>query len=460
MKNIPRLVIAATQSGSGKTTIVTGLLAALKQQGLKVQSFKVGPDYIDPGYHTLASGRKSHNLDTWLVPESLVPAIFAKECQDADIAVIEGVMGLFDGGNNGISSTAKIAKLLQAPVLLVIDAKSMGASAAAIALGFVQYDPEVNLAGVILNRLGSDSHEKMIREAMAQIGIKVYGAWRRDEMLHLPERHLGLVPTKENDAGKAIYKMGQMAEQSMQLSAIMKLAKGVELLPKLASLNISALADVRIGIAYDEAFSFYYPTSLEVLKMLGAKLIKFSPIHDASLPAVDGIIIGGGFPEMFAPQLADNESMHKALKQKIMQGMPVYAECGGYMYLLNSLIDFKGIEYPMTGVFAGRAVMTKKLQTVGYVKAVTNKITVLGEAGLSLKGHEFHFSVEEAADISQLVRPLQFTKLRNGQHYEAGQCYKRALGSYLHLHFAGNIDAAKNFVQNCAIFKQETEVKS
>ena len=191
MKKIPRLVIAATQSGSGKTTIVTGLLAALKQQGLKVQSFKVGPDYIDPGYHTLASGRKAHNLDTWLVPESLVPAIFAKECQDADIAVIEGVMGLFDGGNNGISSTAKIAKLLQAPVLLVIDAKSMGASAAAIALGFAQYDPEVNLAGVILNRLGSDSHEKMIREAMAQIGIKVYGAWRRDEMLHLSERHLG-----------------------------------------------------------------------------------------------------------------------------------------------------------------------------------------------------------------------------------------------------------------------------
>ena len=225
--NIPRIVIAATQSGGGKTTLVTGLLSALRARGLRVQSFKVGPDYIDLGYHQLASGRTGHNLDTWLVPEERLTEIFARECADADIAVIEGVMGLYDGGRRGVSSTAAIAKALDAPVLLVIDAKSVGASAAATALGFRVYDRTVNLAGVLLNRLGSETHEEMVRTAMEGIDLRVYGALRRDAALALPERHLGLTPVEEHAAAETIAAVGQRVEAGLDLDAILELARSV-----------------------------------------------------------------------------------------------------------------------------------------------------------------------------------------------------------------------------------------
>lgn len=445
---LPRLVIAATQSGSGKTTIVTGLLAALRAQGLVVQSFKVGPDYIDPGYHALASGRPAHNLDTWLTPAEIVPALFAAESAGADLAVIEGVMGLYDGGRHGVSSTAAIARLLDAPVLLVIDAKSMGASAAAIAQGFRDYDPQVQLKGVILNRLGSDTHEAMIREAMAAIGIEVYGALHRDDALRMPERHLGLLPVQENEERQVVEKMGQAIGRQLDLAAIRMLAQAA------APLAISETAAAggqekrcRIGVARDEAFSFYYPTSLQVLERLGAELVPFSPLHDAALPAVDGLLLGGGFPEMFAAQLAANTGMRAAIRQQAEAGMPIYAECGGYMYLLAELQDFAGQCYPMTGVFAGRAVMTRKLQMVGYVTAEQKCDTILGEKGMTLKGHEFHFSLEQ--ENGKLARPFAFTKLRNGQVYAAGQQRGQALGSYLHLHFAGCPAAAASFVRQC-----------
>ena len=445
---LPRLVIAATQSGSGKTTIVTGLLAALRARGLVVQSFKVGPDYIDPGYHALASGRPAHNLDTWLTPAEIVPALFAAEAAGADLAVIEGVMGLYDGGRQGVSSTAAIAKLLDAPVLLVIDAKSMGASAAAIAQGFRDYDPEVKLAGVILNRLGSDTHEAMIREAMAAIGIEVYGALRRDDALRMPERHLGLLPVQENEERQVVQAMGQAIGRQLDIAAIRRLAQ------QAAPLAVPGLAAAdapekrcRIGVARDEAFSFYYPTSLQVLERLGAELVPFSPLHDTALPAVDGLLLGGGFPEMFASQLAANAAMRLAIRQQAEAGMPIYAECGGYMYLFAELQDFAGDCYPMAGVFSGRAVMTKKLQMVGYVTAEQKCDTILGEKGMTLKGHEFHFSLEQ--ENGELERPFAFTKLRNGAVYAAGQQAGQALGSYLHLHFAGCPAAAASFVRRC-----------
>ena len=447
--NIPRIVIAATQSGGGKTTLVTGLLAALRARGLTVQSFKVGPDYIDLGYHRLASGRTGHNLDTWLVPEARLAEIFARECAGADIAVIEGVMGLYDGGRRGISSTAAIAKALDAPVLLVIDAKSVGASAAATALGFRVYDARLNLAGVLLNRLGSETHEEMIREAMAGIDMPVYGVLRRDAALALPERHLGLTPVEENAAAETVRSIGERVEAGLDLDSILKLARSAAPLVLPQSAQQNARSSVRIGVARDEAFSFYYAASLAELEAYGAEIIAFSPLHDEALPEVDGVLIGGGFPEMFAAQLAENASMRASLCRAAEEGMPVYAECGGYMYLMQSLIDFDGVEHAMAGIFPACARMTEKLQMVGYVEAEQTVDTVLGSAGLLLHGHEFHFSVEEAERAADLVRPLTFTKLRNGARYAAGCVYKNVLGSYLHLHFAGCQTAAENFVEAC-----------
>ena len=447
--NIPRIVIAATQSGGGKTTLVTGLLAALRTRGLTVQSFKVGPDYIDLGYHRLASGRTGHNLDTWLVPEARLAEIFARECAGADIAVIEGVMGLYDGGRRGISSTAAIAKALDAPVLLVIDAKSVGASAAATALGFRIYDARLNLAGVLLNRLGSETHEEMIREAMTGIDMPVYGVLRRDAALALPERHLGLTPVEENAAAETVRAIGERVEAGLDLDSILKLARSAAPLVLPQSAQQNARSSVRIGVARDEAFSFYYAASLAELEAYGAEIIAFSPLHDEALPEVDGVLIGGGFPEMFAAQLAENASMRASLCRAAEEGMPIYAECGGYMYLMRSLVDFDGVEHAMAGIFPARARMTEKLQMVGYVEAEQTVDTVLGSAGLLLHGHEFHFSVEEAERAADLVRPFTFTKLRNGARYAAGCVYKNVLGSYLHLHFAGCQTAAENFVEAC-----------
>jgi len=456
MRNIPRVVIAATQSGAGKTTIVTGLLAALRQRGLKVQSFKAGPDYIDPGYHKLASGNPAHNLDSWLTPAEILPEILATEAEKTDIAIVEGVMGLYDGGRQGISSTAEIAKIIDAPVLLVIDAKSMGASAAAIAKGFRDYDPAVTLAGVILNRLGSDTHEQLIREAMIGIDMDVFGAVRRDESLKMPERHLGLLPVEENQERELIDCMGQAAARQIDLDRVLALARSAKPLMVKSAAVVNKRYPCRIGVARDEAFSFYYPASIKVLKRLGAEIVPFSPLHDGEPPAVDGLFIGGGFPEMFAEKLAGNTAMRKAIKVLAHKGMPILAECGGYMYLMEALQDFAGQVHEMAGVFSGQAVMTDKLQMVGYVEAELQQNTLLGNAGTKLKGHEFHFS-KESETVSAAEAPFVFRKLRTGSEYPAGQQVQNVLGSYLHLHFAGCPQAAESFVRRCAVYGKERD---
>ena len=454
MKNIPRIVVAATQSGAGKTTIVTGLLAALRQQGLQVQSFKAGPDYIDPGYHALASGRPAHNLDSWLTAPEILPEILATEAAGADIAIIEGVMGLYDGGRQGISSTAEIAKILKAPVLLVIDAKSMGASAAAIALGFREYDKDVNLAGVIINRLGSDTHEAMVREAMAKINMPVYRALRRDDGLIMSERHLGLVPVEENQERAVVAHMGEVVAKSADLDKIIALARSAAPLPQADTLPLtSEQYNCRIGVAKDEAFSFYYPASLKVLERLGAEIVTFSPLHDHEVPPVDGLLIGGGFPEMFAAQLAANTAMRQALYGLAQKGMPILAECGGYMYMKESLQDFAGNSHAMVGVLPGRTEMTAKLQMVGYVEAELMADSVLGGKGEKIRGHEFHFSQEQA--LAEETAAFIFRKLRNNTKYPAGRRFKNVLGSYLHLHFAGCPQAAVKFVSQCAAYRQK-----
>ena len=454
---LPRIVVAAVSSGCGKTTVVTGLLSALRQKGLKVQSYKVGPDYIDPGYHRLASGYPAHNLDSWLMPEDKLREIFIRTSKEADISVVEGVMGLYDGGRSGVSSTAEIAKLLDAPVVLVIDAKSMGASAAAIALGFREYDQQVKLAGVILNRLGSDTHRLMIEKAMQEIGIPVLGAIKRDDSLAMPERHLGLLPVEENQRElEAVEAIGRAVVSQTDLVSIIRLAdKAGEM--ELADDSNAVTEDdknVTIAVARDDAFSFYYPESLRILEKSGARIILFSPLKDKELPFCDGVILGGGFPEMFAEALRCNYTMLESIKNAAESGMPIYSECGGFMYLTQAMIDFDGIEHPMAGVLPCRVQMNKKLQMVGYVSAEMNTDTVLGPKGTRLHGHEFHFSSEIIQEKDCRDRAFTFTRMRNNAVYQAGYAWKNVLGSYLHLHFAGCPEAADYFVEKCKLWRK------
>lgn len=440
--NIPRVVIAATQSSSGKTTVVTGILRALKNKGMKVQPFKVGPDYIDPSYHGMAAGRAGHNLDTWLVDESRINDLFASEAENADIAIIEGVMGLYDGGKNGISSTAQLAKKLQAPVILVINVQSMGDSAAAIALGFKLYDEEVNLAGVILNRLGSPTHKMLIEEAMARINVPVFGAVYRDDSVHMPERHLGLTPAQENNAKEIIEIISAKIAKEVYLDEIIKLACAAPPLEVQENKQSNAAKDIVIAVAKDKAFSFYYPASLKQLSDCGAKIEFFSPLEDETIPSnASALIFGGGFPEIFADKLAANKSMLTSIRRANENKMPIYAECGGYMYLMQGIFDFDGNFHAMAGIIPATAKMNKKLQTVGYVKAKNLHDNILGEKGCVYHGHEFHFSTqsEEAQDFPWA---FEFVKMRNNAEYKAGYAKDNILGSYLHLHFLGSKKAA------------------
>lgn len=440
--NIPRVVIAATQSSSGKTTVVTGILRALKNKGMKVQPFKVGPDYIDPSYHGMAAGRAGHNLDTWLVDESRINDLFASEAENADIAVIEGVMGLYDGGKNGISSTAQLAKKLQAPVILVINVQSMGDSAAAIALGFKLYDEEVNLAGVILNRLGSPTHKMLIEEAMARINVPVFGAVYRDDSVHMPERHLGLTPAQENNAKEIIEIISAKIAKEVYLDEIIKLACAAPPLEVQENKQSNTAKDIVIAVAKDKAFSFYYPASLKQLSDCGAKIEFFSPLEDETIPSdASALIFGGGFPEIFADKLAANKSMLTSIRRANENKMPIYAECGGYMYLMQGIFDFDDNFHAMAGIIPATAKMNKKLQTVGYVKAKNLHDNILGEKDCVYHGHEFHFSTqsEEAQDFPWA---FEFVKMRNNAEYKAGYAKDNILGSYLHLHFLGSKKAA------------------
>lgn len=459
MPHIPRLIIAGTHSGVGKTTIVTGLLAALKQRGLTIQSYKVGPDYIDPGYHQLASGKVAHNLDTWLVPTEKVVPIFTKTAMDNDLVVIEGVMGLYDGGREGVSSTATIAKLLKAPVVLVIDAKSIGESAAAIALGYKLYDPEVNVVGVIINRLGSKNHEKMITEALERLQIPVLGCLYRNEALRMPERHLGLTPVTEYKGDTMLEALCAQITQQIDLDGLIALAQQApDLYETLEQTHRQQQvpAKVRIGVAQDEAFSFYYPESLYILKTLGAEIIPFSPLHDKELPVVDGLLFGGGFPEMFVKELTNNITMRQSIHHACTQGMPVYAECGGFMYLTEKLVDFDGCEYEMVGAIPASCSMQGKLQTVGYVEATALTDNLLCQAGQCIRGHEFHFSLMNCDEKNMTTFPwaFEFKKARTGVTYPGGYGKGNILASYLHMHFAGNEQGAIRFIQKCSDFQK------
>lgn len=445
----PRLLIAAPQSGSGKTIIVNGLVTAFKNRGLNVQPFKIGPDYIDAGYHEAACGRAVHNLDTWLMNPSTMRSLFIKNADNADISIVEGVMGLYDGGRGGISSTSEISKLLKIPVILVIDARSMGESAAAVAQGFRDYDRETDIRGVILNRIGSESHKAMLFEAMKKINMPVLGALFRNEKLQLPQRHLGLLPQEENCGSQIIEKIGAVVEDNVDLDALLKIAASTAEIekssPKPAAVSKSK---VKIGVARDEAFSFYYAESLAIFEYYGAEIVSFSPLRDSCLPEVSGLILGGGFPEVFAAGLSANRAMLEAVQAAAQNGMPIYAECGGYMYLTKAIRDFNNQTHGLVGFIPHLSVMNNRLQTVGYVEATALRDTILCPAGTVIRGHEFHFSsVVAGAEEGQAA--FRFLKNRTGEQYTAGYATANILASYLHLHFAGAPDLARFFLAAC-----------
>jgi cobyrinic acid a,c-diamide synthase len=435
----PRLVIAAPASGSGKTTVATGLMAALTAQGLDVSPHKVGPDYIDPGYHALAAGRPGRNLDPWLTSEELIAPLFLHGAHDADLAVVEGVMGLYDGaaGAGEFASTAHVAKLLAAPVVLVVDAASAGRSVAALVHGFVTYDPGVRIGGVILNRVGSDRHEEICRAAIEETGLPVLGVLRRSDDAATPSRHLGLIPAAERhpEALATVQRLGALVADSCDLRALVALAHTAGPLaaePWDAAAAVPATeGGARIAIAGGAAFTFGYAENEELLAAAGAEVVRFDPLRDPALPPeTGGVVIGGGFPETYAAELSANEPLRRAVAA--FHG-PIYAECAGLLYLSRRLDDA-----PMCGVLDAEARMTGRL-TLGYREAVAVRDSPVARAGERVRGHEFHRTVvTRGAD----AEPAWQWSAAGPDGFTSANC----LASYLHLHWAGMPQMATRFV--------------
>ncbi len=469
--NIPRIMIAGTHSGVGKTTITTAIMAALAKKGFNVQPYKVGPDYIDPTYHTVATAKRSRNLDTWMLGEETVYRLFTGSAAASDIAVIEGVMGLFDGssatGDEG--SSARVAKLLKCPVLLIVDVKSMARSAAALVSGFVNFDPEVKIAGVILNRIGSERHLRLVKEAVeTYCSIPVVGFIKKNAKLELPSRHLGLVPTVEGGAlPDTVAALADEVGDGIDLDILLKIAELAEIMPSTWPVadtgaphpgsgeyrNNGTTDRARIGIAWDEAFSFYYQDGLEALKEQGAELVRFSPLHDNGLPpGLDGIYIGGGFPEIFIGELAANSGIKTDIITAGNAGMPIFAECGGLMYLTRAIVDFDGREYPMVGLVPGTCRMEKSLVGMGYIEAESLTDNVIASTGKKAKGHEFHYS-RIIPDGPEFQYAFRLTRNRYRETILDGYANQNILASYAHLHFASDPGLARRFVDNCRLYK-------
>jgi cobyrinic acid a,c-diamide synthase len=447
------IVIAGVRSGVGKTTIATGIMGALVRRGYRVQPFKAGPDYIDPSYHQLACGVPSRNLDTWLLPHRAVLELFQRASGRRQISVVEGVMGVYDGHSSLTEegSTAELAKLLDAPVILVADAAKVARSVAAEVLGYQQFDPKLRIAGVILNGVGGPRHLEFCQPQIeATTGLPVLGYLpRRPEFLQ-PERHLGLIPTVEGTVVQQWYDaLVAQVEQTIDLDRLLQLAATANPPAAPAEVYPSQPQPRRavIAVARDKAFSFYYQDSLDLLEAWGAELAPFSPLEDSSLPAgATGVYIGGGFPEMFARELSENRPMQQSVRDAIARRVPVYAECGGLMYLGHSLSDLEGVQYPMIGAIPVVSSMTGKRLTLGYreVESCTN--SPLLQRGQRVRGHEFHWSVlGEPPDPEQAVYRV-VDQDRRPEGFQVGSVW----ASYIHIHLGSHPSLARRFVETCA----------
>lgn len=480
-------MIAAVRSGTGKTSIATGLMGAFVRRGSTVQGFKVGPDYIDPGYHTAVTGRWSRNLDTWLLSCSQVRDVFRSALRDADLAVIEGVMGIFDGlrGRGERASSAEIAKLLGCPVILVLDVHAQARSAVVEYLGCRTLDPELPLAGVILNRVQGPGHLEILEESFRAEKIPIFGAIRDGSLPRFDERPLGLAPILEQQGYGSLSELTEAVEQQVDLDDIWQMAEAApdcfrsSLKERFAPGRIRIRSGVSrrggatvpsrdqapvdqtngtaekvcVAFARDEAFNFYYKDGLDLLEKAGAELVSFSPLRDRCLPpGARGILIGGGFPERFAGQLAANTDMHACLRQAHTQGLPIYAEGGGYMYLCRSLRDPAGITHSMVGLIPGSCRMEKHLVGMGYVTARALDDNLFCRAGDVLRGHEFHYSAF-VPDRKHFSWAFSFSKGKNAE-WSDGYASSNLLASYLHFHFASTPGAVRRFVNFCRIYQE------
>jgi len=469
--DIPRILIAGDRSSAGKTTISIGIMSVLRDMGYKVQPFKVGLDFIDPGYHTEVTGRHSRNLDGYLMSEPAVKEVFSHANEGADIAVIEGVRGLFEGlsATSDIGSTAQIAKILKCPVILVINARSITRSTAALVSGYKNFDLEVNVAGVILNNIGSGRHGEKARTAIeTYTHTPVIGEIPRNDSMKISMRHLGLIPAMEGrrklaDFDENLGRIKAIIKEGIDINKFISVAESAEPLPKPKENIFKAQSHkkkVRIAVALDEAFNFYYRDNLELLELAGAELIYFSPVNDTALPEVDGLYIGGGYPELFAHELEDNISMRESIKQASSEGLPIYAECGGLMYLTQEITtgvsgsgnyhmaDMQSGTFAMVGAIPGKTLMGHK-RVVSYNVGSFVKDNVIGKAGASFIGHEFHHSeiVDIPEDTTFAIRLERGTGIKGELD---GILVNNTLAAYAHLHAASYTDFAKSFVDFCS----------
>ena len=473
--NVKGFLIAAPQSGSGKTTISLGIMAAMQRRGLKVAPFKCGPDFIDPGYHRMATGCSSINLDGWMCPPAFVTDTFQLRASQADIAIIEGVMGLFDGlGASPMDgSSAQIAAITGTPVVLVVNVRGMAASAAALVKGFTVFDPQVRLAGVIFNNVGSANHEQLLRQAMADSlpEVTVFGCMPRDESLKIPSRHLGLVTAEDNPLPQEFLDhLVELCEQHLDIDGLM----GLEIAPSPGGrgseggrscsdnncrqhhpLPVPPPSRVRgkIAVASDAAFCFVYEDNLRLLYEAGLEIVKFSPMNDKTLPDdICGIYLPGGYPELYAEKLAVNKEMLQAIRDAIENDMPVYAECGGFIYLTRGMEGaMDSPESDFVGVFPVRARMLPKRKALGYRQVELVASTVIASAGETARGHEFHYS-EIAEMPDQIERAFMITRQGKQLGLE-GYRYRNCLASYVHLHFGSNSSIAETFYAACLGYK-------
>jgi len=452
MGAIPTLVVAGTHSGAGKTSVALGLMGALRQRGLQVQPFKVGPDFIDPGHHQRATGRISYNLDGWMLSRAQNLDIFARASQGADLAIVEGVMGLFDGygSQSEAGSTAELAKWLGAPVILVIDARAMGRSAAALVRGFARFDPNLNLAGIICNRVGSPSHLQRLREAIESVtGVPVLGSLPRSPTIEIGERHLGLRLAGEAGlSDRYLENLATLTAQHLDCDRLLACSRQhpAPIVPVAPLPHPKPI--VRIGVARDEAFCFYYQPNLDLLRAAGAELVEFSPLRDRFPANLDGLYIGGGYPELHLESLSADQEMRSAIATFCHNNKPVYAECGGLMYLsqgieLNSESGRRQV--PFVGVFPFWVRMGDRAK-LGYTEVQVTASSPIPSQN-PVRGHRFHYSeiVGEPSITNSYV--LQSWRDRGRQE---GYTFGDTIASYVHLHFGSNPSFATNFVRQCA----------
>lgn len=458
----PRILIAGTHSGAGKTTLTMGLMAAFKKRGLTVQGFKCGPDYIDPAYHTAITGRPSRNLDSWMMNHGLVRQVFLHGSKGADLSIMEGVMGFYDGksSTSDTGSSAEISLITGTPVILVVNIKSMARSAAAIVKGFQLLNPKVNIVGVIANFAGSKGHGELVRQAIEQeCGIPLLGVLTVDQQIAIPERHLGLLPAVERGELEGLFhRLADLIEESIDLEKILSLAQKAENLGELVESEdpfapFTGQPLVRMAVARDGAFNFYYPENLELLQAAGAELVPFSPVAGGRVPDhVDGLYIGGGFPEEFAEQLGNNREVSQSVKEAIQQGMPTLAECGGFMYLTEEIVKTDGSVYSMVGVIPGRTVMQKRLVALGYREVMGLSGNFLLDYEQKARGHEFHYSTFESGTAA--LKPAYLSKglRKDGEEGVVGP--DNLVAGYTHLHFASQPELVTRWMEACKAYQK------